>query len=58
MEVAEISTECFPLVFGLGAGSQMLQPFARAVIGVLLLSIFLSLVVTPVIYDSLTKTPH
>jgi hypothetical protein len=25
MEVAEISTECLPLLFGLGAGSQMLH---------------------------------
>jgi multidrug efflux pump subunit AcrB len=44
-----------PLAFALGAGSQMLQPLAIAVIGGLLLSIFLSLVVTPVIYYSLTR---
>ena len=45
-----------PLAFGLGAGSQMLQPLAIAVIGGLLLSIFLSLIVTPVIYDSLMQS--
>jgi len=44
-----------PLAFGLGAGSQMLQPLAIAVIGGLLLSIFLSLIVTPVIYYSLAR---
>jgi multidrug efflux pump subunit AcrB len=44
-----------PLAFALGAGSQMLQPLAIAVIGGLSLSIFLSLIVTPVIYCSLTQ---
>jgi multidrug efflux pump subunit AcrB len=44
-----------PLAFALGAGSQMLQPLAIAVIGGLLLSVFLSLIVTPVIYYSLTR---
>jgi CzcA family heavy metal efflux pump len=44
-----------PLAFALGAGSQMLQPLAIAVIGGLVLSVFLSLVVTPVIYYSLTR---
>ncbi len=44
-----------PLAFAYGAGSQMLQPLAIAVIGGLLLSIFLSLVVTPVIYYRLTR---
>jgi CzcA family heavy metal efflux pump len=44
-----------PLAFALGSGSQMLQPLAIAVIGGLLLSIFLSLVVTPVIYYNLTR---
>jgi CzcA family heavy metal efflux pump len=43
-----------PLAFALGAGSQMLQPLAIAVIGGLLLSVFLSLIVTPVIYYRLT----
>jgi multidrug efflux pump subunit AcrB len=44
-----------PLAFALGAGSQMLQPLAIAVIGGLLLSILLSLVVTPVVYYYLTS---
>jgi CzcA family heavy metal efflux pump len=39
-----------PLAFALGAGSQMLQPLAIAVIGGLVVSMLLSLVVTPVIY--------
>ena len=44
-----------PLAFALGSGSQMLQPLAIAVIGGLILSIFLSLIVTPVIYYRLTR---
>jgi CzcA family heavy metal efflux pump len=36
-----------PLAFGFGAGSQMLQPLAIAVIGGILASMVLSLVVTP-----------
>jgi CzcA family heavy metal efflux pump len=47
-----------PLAFALGAGSQMLQPLAIAVIGGLFLSVFLSLIVTPVIYYSLTRNRH
>jgi multidrug efflux pump subunit AcrB len=43
-----------PLAFAIGSGSQMLQPLAIAVIGGLLLSIFLSLIVTPVVYYNLT----
>jgi multidrug efflux pump subunit AcrB len=39
-----------PLAFALGAGSQMLQPLAIAVIGGLVISMLLSLVVTPVMY--------
>jgi multidrug efflux pump subunit AcrB len=39
-----------PLAFGLGAGSQMLQPLAIAVIGGITISLALSLVVTPVAY--------
>jgi multidrug efflux pump subunit AcrB len=45
-----------PLALGLGAGSQMLEPLAIAVIGGLLLSIFLSLIVTPAIYWRLTRS--
>jgi CzcA family heavy metal efflux pump len=47
-----------PLAFALGAGSEMLQPLAIAVIGGLLLSIVLSLVVTPAIYYQLTAKRH
>jgi CzcA family heavy metal efflux pump len=43
-----------PLAFALGAGSQMLQPLAIAVIGGLLISMVLSLIVTPVVYYLLT----
>ncbi len=39
-----------PLAFALGAGSEMLQPLAIAVIGGLTVSMLLSLVVTPVMY--------
>jgi multidrug efflux pump subunit AcrB len=38
-----------PLAFALGAGSQMLQPLAIAVIGGILASMVLSLVVTPAV---------
>ena len=44
-----------PLAFALGAGSQMLQPLAIAVIGGLVISMALSLVVTPVVYFLLTR---
>jgi len=47
-----------PLAFALGAGSQMLQPLAIAVIGGLLVSVVLSLVVTPVVYYRLTWARH
>jgi multidrug efflux pump subunit AcrB len=43
-----------PLAFALGAGSQMLQPLAIAVIGGLLISVVLSLIVTPAMYYHLT----
>jgi len=47
-----------PLAFALGAGSQMLQPLAIAVIGGLLISVALSLIVTPAIYYRLTRNRH
>jgi multidrug efflux pump subunit AcrB len=47
-----------PLAFALGAGSQMLQPLAIAVIGGLVISMLLSLIVTPVIYFLLTRSRH
>jgi CzcA family heavy metal efflux pump len=47
-----------PLAFALGAGSQMLQPLAIAVIGGLAISMFLSLIVTPLVYYFLTRNRH
>jgi multidrug efflux pump subunit AcrB len=44
-----------PLAFALGAGSQMLQPLAIAVIGGLTISMLLSLIVTPAVYYLLTR---
>jgi CzcA family heavy metal efflux pump len=44
-----------PLAFALGSGSQMLQPLAIAVIGGILVSVVLSLIVTPVVYFRLTR---
>lgn len=44
-----------PLAFALGSGSQMLQPLAIAVIGGLILSMILSLIVTPAVYYLLTR---
>jgi multidrug efflux pump subunit AcrB len=44
-----------PLAFAFGAGSQMLQPLAIAVIGGLTISMVLSLVVTPLVYFLLTR---
>ena len=51
-------TGMLPLAFALGAGSQMLQPLAIAVIGGLSISLVLSLVVTPVVYYLLTRHCH
>ncbi len=48
-------TGMLPLTLGLGAGSQMLQPLAIAVVGGLLLSMVLSLVVTPAVYYFFTR---
>lgn len=44
-----------PLALALGAGSQMLQPLAIAVIGGLVVSMLLSLIVTPAVYYLLTR---
>ena len=44
-----------PLAFALGAGSQMLQPLAVSVIGGLVISMVLSLIVTPTVYYYLTR---
>jgi multidrug efflux pump subunit AcrB len=44
----------FPLALALGAGSQMLQPLAIAVIGGILISMLLSLVITPAVHYYMT----
>lgn len=44
-----------PLAFAVGAGSQMLQPLAIAVIGGILVSMALSLLVTPTVYFYLVR---
>ncbi len=44
----------FPLALAIGAGSQMLQPLAIAVIGGILISMVLSLIVTPAMQYFLT----
>ena len=43
-----------PLAFAIGAGSQMLQPLAIAVIGGVVVSMVLSLIVTPTVFFYLT----
>lgn len=48
-------TGMLPLAFALGAGSQMLQPLAVAVVGGVLISMVLSLIVTPAVYYFLTR---
>jgi multidrug efflux pump subunit AcrB len=47
-----------PLAFALGAGSQMLQPLAIAVIGGVLISMVLSLVITPAVHFYLSRGKH
>ncbi|HMK22872.1 MAG TPA: efflux RND transporter permease subunit, partial [Terriglobales bacterium] len=44
-----------PLAFAIGAGSQMLQPLAIAVIGGILVSLVLSLIITPVVHFYLSR---
>jgi multidrug efflux pump subunit AcrB len=44
-----------PLALAMGAGSQMLQPLAVAVIGGLLIAMVLSLLVTPTVYYYMTR---
>ena len=44
----------FPLALALGAGSQMLQPLAIAVIGGIAVSIVLSLIITPTVHYHLS----
>lgn len=45
-----------PLSFAIGAGSQMLQPLAVAVIGGILISMVLSLIITPTIHYHATRS--
>jgi len=47
-----------PLAFALGAGSQMLQPLAIAVIGGVLISMVLSLFITPAVHFYLSRKPN
>jgi HAE1 family hydrophobic/amphiphilic exporter-1 len=42
-----------PLAFALGAGAEMRAPMARAVIGGLITSTFLTLLIVPVMYSVL-----
>ena len=44
-----------PLAFALGAGSQMLQPLAIAVIGGIIVSMVLSLIITPAVHYYLDR---
>ena len=44
-----------PLAFAIGAGSQMLQPLAIAVIGGILISMVLSLIITPAVHFYLDR---
>jgi multidrug efflux pump subunit AcrB len=45
----------FPLALAFGAGSQMLKPLAIAVIGGVLISMVLSLIITPAVHYFLTR---
>ena len=47
-----------PLAFAIGAGSQMLQPLAIAVIGGVLISMVLSLIITPAVHFYLGRKTH
>jgi multidrug efflux pump subunit AcrB len=44
----------FPLALALGAGSEMLQPLAIAVIGGIVISMLLSLIITPAVHYYMT----
>jgi multidrug efflux pump subunit AcrB len=44
-----------PLAFAIGAGSQMLEPLAIAVIGGILISMVLSLIITPAVRFYLSR---
>ena len=46
-----------PLAFAIGAGAQMLQPLAIAVIGGILVSMVLSLIITPAVHYYMSHEP-
>jgi len=46
-----------PLAYGIGTGADMLAPLAIAIMGALSISVLLSLVATPVIYQLLARRP-
>ncbi len=52
-----LATVCgmLPLAIGVGSGAQLLQPLAIAVIGGVVISMILSLVITPALFYSLRK---
>jgi len=45
-----------PIALGIGAGGEARQPLGIAVVGGLLLSMFLTLIIVPLVYTSLAKT--
>ncbi len=47
-----------PLALALGAGAELLQPLAIAVIGGLAVALLLSLVVTPTVYAMLNRSEN
>jgi multidrug efflux pump subunit AcrB len=52
-----LATICgmLPLAIGVGSGAQLLQPLAIAVIGGVMISMVLSLVITPVLFYALRQ---
>jgi uncharacterized membrane protein len=46
------------LAYGVGAGADMLRPLAIAIIGALVISLLLSLIVTPVFYYVMARLLH
>ena len=57
MTAAATVAGMLPLALALGAGSQMLQPLAIAVIGGIVISMVLSLVITPAVHYYLSHQP-
>jgi multidrug efflux pump subunit AcrB len=56
MTALAAATGMLPLAFALGAGSQMLQPLAIAVIGGISISMALSLIITPAVHYYLSHS--